>query len=275
MATPKQNIRSEYRRISELIDEIKRNGDAEMQAIVEKWRKDVVLTLAGVEKLDPLTVESLKSQLQQISDAVNQQLYKVLTDNQRRLFLKGIQSVDRILKAGDVRGDVPFLNETKLEALQRYSAEHITGLNDYARKNISTQIDLAVLGQKPVGDVIREIGFNLNSPSVFGTISRRARIIYQTEVNRINNMAAGDRMKQLMSQVPDLSKQWLHHHIGVPRPGHLDLHLRTVPANEKFTLIGGDGVVYEVNSPGDPVLPVGEVANCHCTIRPVVGRFQK
>jgi len=275
LPTPQQKIRSEYRIISQLIDEVKQNGNEEMQQLVEKWRREVVLLFAQTDKLDPLAVESLKAQLQQVSDAVHEQLYKTLTDNQRRLFIKGIQTVDRILKSGDVRAAVPYLNDIKLELLQRYSAEHITGITDLARKNISTEIDLAVLGQKPVSDIISAIGRDLNGPSVFGNISRRARVIYQTETNRIHNIAAADRMKQLVGQVPDLKKQWLHHHIGVPRAGHLALNFDTIGVTARYKLIGADGTIYEIDEPQDPSLPVSEVVNCHCTIRPVVGRFEE
>lgn len=273
--TPRQKMTGEYKSISSLIDELMQNGDDEMKAIVERWRKNVVFEIADAGKLDPMTVEILRTRLSALADDVYLKLYKTLTDNQRRLFMKGIQSVDRILTAGDVRAMVPFLSETKLGQLQQFAANEITGITDLAKKKISTELTMAMMGQKPTSEVLDAIGRNLDSPSIFGTIRARSRAIFITEVNRVNNIAAVDRMKQVSDQVPDLMKEWRHSHVGVPRPFHFALHGVRIPAKDQFTLTAADGETYLIDAPHDPILPVGEVVNCRCRAVPVVGRYIK
>jgi hypothetical protein len=259
--------------IQSIIDQISKSGDAEIQQVVNEWRRQVVLMIAENEPLDTLTNEMLKARLNALSYQVRQNLVKRMTDNQRRLFVKGIQTVDKIIKEKGISHAVPFLSERKLEMLQKYSAEQVKGLTDNALRSITNELDLAVLGQKSASEVIANIGKNLNDASIFGTIAKRAQVIFQTEVKRIQNITTSDRISQSLQQVNDMGKKWLHSHIGVPRPGHLMLDGVVVAADEQFELEGADGETYYVDSPHDPLLPVGEVANCRCTVVPVVMRF--
>jgi uncharacterized protein with gpF-like domain len=50
---------------------------------------------------------------------------------------------------------------------------------------------------------------------------------------------------------------------------------KTIPVNEKFSLVGRDGIVYKVDGPHDPLLPAGEVINCRCMLIPVVKRYER
>lgn len=259
--------------IDSLIQKIANSGDADIQTLINNWRRRVVLMIAENEPLDVLTVETLKARIRMLAQQAQQIITKQISDNQRRLFIKGIQTVDNIIKANGIRHALPFLSETKLNALQRFSADQIKGLTDNAIRSISTELDLALLGQKTATEVIANIGKNLDDPSVFGTVARRAQIIYQTEVKRVQNMTTVDRITQAKQQVQDVGKKWVHSHIGIPRPGHLMLDGTVVAADEQFELVGADGGVYSVDGPYDPELPVGEIVNCRCTVVPVVMRF--
>ena len=252
------------------------SGGGDIRKIIDAWRQRVILTLVEAGEVSPLTGDLIKQRVNQINEEFKQKLESSLSENQRRLFVKGIQIVDKALEAGNIRAAMPYLSEQKLGFLQRYGAEHIKGLTDLARTKIATEIDLAVLGQKPQQDVINAIGKKLgDDASVFGTVQKRAEVIAMTEVNRINQMATVDRLKQAVGQVPDLKKRWLHSHVGIPRPGHLMLHNVTIAADERFELLGQDGEVYFVDGPYDPILPVGEVVNCRCKVIGVVGRYEK
>jgi hypothetical protein len=242
--------------------------------VIDEWRRRVVLVLVEAGEVNPITDDMIKQRIDQINEQFRQKLEPVLSDNQRRLFIKGIQLVDKALEAGNIRTAMPYLSEQKLQRLNQYGAEHIKGLADYARSKIAQEIDLAVLGQKPQQQVIEAIGRKLDSASVFGTIARRAEVILKTEVNRINQMATADRLKQVSIQVQDLKKRWIHSHVGIPRPGHLMLHLVTIDVKEKFELLGADGQIYYVDGPYDPILPAGEIVECKCKVIPVLMRFE-
>ena len=255
------------------IEQIKNGSTKDFISIVDKMRRDIVLVIAESSEVNPINSETIKQRIQNITSQYEEKFINALTENQRRLFVKGIQLVDKVIKGGDILIGVPYLSEKKLEMLRTYNAELIKGITDTARQRISQQIDLAVLGQKPQQEIIADIGRNLKDPSVFGTIAKRAEIIHRTEVNRIQEIATNDRMKQVADQVPDLSKMWLHSTVGIPRPGHLALNRVVVKAREKFKLIGSEGDIYMIDAPLDPILPVEEVANCRCKAIPVVERF--
>lgn len=272
--TPRAAIQKANEAYIRKAQQLAASGGGDIRKIVDAWRQRVVLVLVEAGEVSPLTGDVIKQRINDINEQFRQKLEPVLSENQRRLFIKGIQLVDKALEAGNIRTAMPYLSEQKLQRLNQYGAEHIKGLADYAKSKIAQEIDLAVLGQKPQQQVIEAIGRKLDSASVFGTIARRAEVIVKTEVNRINQMATADRLKQVSGQVTDLKKRWIHSHVGIPRPGHLLLHLVTIGVKEKFELLGADGQIYYVDGPYDPILPAGDVVNCKCKIIPVVMRFE-
>ncbi len=268
--SPKPNIDD----FNQLISKIEESGLSEFSGIIERWRKSVVYEIANAGNLDALSTEVLMHKLRFLNQSIQKQLLNKLTENQKRLFIKGIQSVDKYIESGKITAGVPYLSEHKLEQLKNYSAELVTGIVAEAQKNIATQVSLGVMGQKSATEIIKQIGTELNSPSVFGTIEKRSQIIFQTEVKRVQNIATNDRLKQYQGQIHDLKKKWLHVNIGIPRPYHLLMNGTIVDVDKTFTLQGADGNVYEIEAPHDPSLPAGETVNCRCSVIGVVMRFE-
>ena len=260
--TTRQKIDRITRDALRQIDQLKAGQTKEFVSLVNKMREQVVLAIAESGEVSALSSPQIKQRIGEIAKSFDEKFQNLLTDNERKVFVKSLQVVDKTVTAGGLSVGVPYLSEQKLEVLKTYNAELITGITNEARKRVAQEIDLAVLGQKSASDVIEAIGRNLKDPSVFGTIAKRAEIIHRTEVNRIQEISTADRMKQVATQIPDLSKQWIHSNVGIPRAGHLALNGMVVKATEKFTLLGGDGKIYMINAPLDPLLPVEEVANC-------------
>lgn len=275
MAHTNKKIDAQIRSILKTMDGIEDSGVKALIQKLEKLRHVIVQTIVETGELDANTSGRLKREIVEVMEQYRPGIEELLTSNQRRLFIKGIQMIDTVAKSADLTIAIPYLSEQVLDQVKEYSSDLVTGLTDYARRQITTQIDLAVLGQKPVNDVIKAIGQNLSDPSVFGTTAKRAEAIFRTEVNRIANISSVRRMNQVQNQIPDLAKEWLHSHIGIPRPGHLRLDGTVVALSEKFDLVAADGTPYKVAGPHDPILPVGEVVNCRCHVIPSVGRFRK
>jgi len=242
---------------------------------VNEMRRRVVLAIAQGGPLTPYTADALKNQVRAITEQFTQKFYDQLSENQRRLFVKGLRVVDEAVASADLRLAIPHLSEATLKQAQSFGAELVTNLTDYARGQIAQQIDLAVLGQKPLEETLAGIGTNLKDSSIFSSIAQRAETIYKTEVNRIANLATDERLKQAAGQIPDIQKRWVHSHVGIPRAGHLLLDNVTIPADEQFTLMGRDGKTYLIDMPHDPSLPAGETVNCRCQIVPVVARHAR
>jgi hypothetical protein len=69
-------------------------------------------------------------------------------------------------------------------------------------------------------------------------------------------------------EVGGLKKAWSHGNPTEPRANHVEMERRYaggIPLEAPFVLHGENGV-FECDAPGDPNLPVEEVANCTCGI---------
>lgn len=265
------------RQIAQVLDASWRLESAnfeEFMAIVNRLREEIILAIVQGGQIDVYTASMIKARLQQIMALYEQKFSDLMSESQRKMWVKGIQVVDKAVEAGDILRAVPYLDENTLRQAQQYSATLVKNLTGDSLQRVNAVMDLAVLGQKPVNDVVQEIGTNLSDAGVFGTVRRRAEIVYRTEVNRIHQMATVQRIMQLAKSIPDLRKEWLHSRTGEPRPGHLALDGVVIPAVENFVLKGSKSE-YRVFGPFDPSLPAEETVNCRCRVVPFIGRYQK
>lgn len=267
-----QKIEQAIRNVIQEIGALKKTGRSEILGIVEELRRGTVLALAHEDVLTPSIADSLKARIAELITRFDEKILSTMNQFQRRSFVRGIQLVDKAIASGDVRVAVPYLSEQTLEQLRTYNASLIKGISDLAREKISQEITLGVLGQKPATDIIKAMGKNLDSPSIFGTVKKRAETIYRTEIDRAHNLASQKRIKQIAPQLGDLMKEWRHGYVGIPRPGHLVMHGVRVDATEKFVL-KSNGKTYRVDGPHDTSLPPEETINCRCVAIPVLKRF--
>jgi SPP1 gp7 family putative phage head morphogenesis protein len=87
-----------------------------------------------------------------------------------------------------------------------------------------------------------------------------AETVARTETGVVMNAAALDGYQQAGAT----HKEWLAVGDGRTRESHGALDGVVIPIGEKFSVSG-----FPADGPGDPGLPVGEVANCRCTTAPV------
>lgn len=98
----------------------------------------------------------------------------------------------------------------------------------------------------------------------------RARTVAVTEVLTAHSAAAQEAFMQSPAVA---AKAWRHtgSYRNEPRENHVAINGQQVSTKEAFTLTGADGGTYYPIFPRDPTaLPVGERANCHCIVQPVV-----
>lgn len=251
-------------------------GVREFLKVVNELRERIIIELADRGQLSSHLVREIRQAVYDITETYRIRFEDVLSENQRRMFVKGIQVIDTALDSVDIFKSVPYLSETVLQNAQIYGAELITGLVEYTRSEINKKLMLGLMGQKSMTDVIKEIAGKLPGPSVFGTIKARALIVARTEANRVLSLSSTERMKQIGDTVTDLMKFWRHSHLGEVRINHLAMEaVGMIPYDQKFKLLGKDGILYEVDGPYDPVLPASETINCRCNVICVLKRYLK
>lgn len=261
-----KSLDSQIRQTLRLARQLENSGAREVKAILDQLRREIVIRIVEGGEISPSLAAQIKEEVDRLMQQFSSRLSQQMSENERRLFVKGVQSVDAAIKGAGLVVALPFVSEQILTTLAAYNADLITGILEPARMAIRREIALGVMGQKPVVDIIKAIGRNLNSPSIFGTLYKRSLAIYKTEMHRVQNEGANERMKQAQQRVPDLRKMWLHSHQGVPRPHHLMLDGVTIKPDEKFKLVGADGKIYEIEKPHDAILPASETVSCRCIV---------
>jgi len=252
-----------------------KSGSLDVRVLVNRLREQVILRIIEGERFSIGLTGDVEQMLDQILKDFSTRLQDQMTEDGRRVFVRGIKVVDAAVRSANLMVAMPYVSETILDELKAFRAELITGLTADIRKNIVTEIRLAAMGQKPVREVIQAIGKNLKSPSIFATTLSRSEVIYTTEISRIHTIAAFKRMQQAALTVKDMQKRWLHSHVGEPRLNHLAMDGTTIPVNDRFNLLGKDGRTYKILHPYDPLLPAGEVISCRCVLIPKIVRYEK
>lgn len=131
-----------------------------------------------------------------------------------------------------------------------------TAIEQILSTGLSDGLSIAEISDKIASSGIRSPGY-------------RARCAALTETLRAHGYA---QLESYVQSPAVENKMWRHTgaYRNDPRPNHVDMDGVIVPKNEPFTLHGADGGTYYPMVPRDINLPVGETANCHCLLQPVV-----
>jgi len=164
------------------------------------------------------------------------------------------------LRAGGMSVAYGHIPGTVLQTLKEYSYHKISGLTSDAFTKIRGELSLGILGQKTPHEVVSAIAGGLENPGVFASLEARAEVIAGTEMGRAYSTATQSGMRQAVTSVPGLRKQWWHAgHPKRPRQSHLALHGQIRPVDQPF-VIGSLAMMY----PRDPNAPASEVIRCGC-----------
>ena len=128
-----------------------------------------------------------------------------------------------------------------LQVMQAKMGQRVTNLFNFAKAQLDEKLTLALLTGQSREEAIAAIGKVLEFGStgkpegLFGSISARARFIYQQEVGQAYAVAADLRQQQAMTYASGLRKVWAHDgHPKVPRQGHLLMHGQTRERDDLF-----------------------------------------
>jgi hypothetical protein len=246
------------KKLQELIDKVGDLEDSKVEKVVqllENARSEVAARVASTE-WDMYYIPQLKEAVDRALTTFKQRYGSEQEVALNNMWNAGIDMVDSPLQFVGIRAAAPEISRSALEILQGYSADLIGGLTADAAKKINSEIALGIMGAKPVQEVMRAVGRNLDDPSVFGTIGSRAEAITRTEMARVNSAAREARAEGTAHNNPELQwmKKWISSGKFHPRPNHAALNGVMVPVDENFP----GGIPY----PHAPGLPASEVVNC-------------
>ena len=168
-----------------------------------------------------------------------------------------LQQTDRELKLGQV--------SRQTTAWIKSWSENLAGL---MKLDSHTQLEKILTEGLENGSSIAEFTQALLDSGIRDEY-KRARTVSVTEVLRAHSVA---QQEAFMQSPAVTQKLWRHtgSYRNTPRENHAAMDGTTVDKNERFELIGADGVTYHPMYPRDTSLPPGESINCHCIDEPVV-----
>lgn len=159
------------------------------------------------------------------------------------------------------------LSRSLASASAQVQASLVTRVTQETIRKISNEVSLGATGLKTPFEVMQAVGANLDDPSIFGTIARRAEVITRTELGRVQSVAGQARYEEAAAAgVAGLQKQWVHEgHAVKPRPGHVAAHGQVVGVHEPF-IVEGERLMF----PRDPAGSPGNTINCGCGSYPYI-----
>lgn len=139
-----------------------------------------------------------------------------------------------------------------------HSGRRITQVNETTKKKVADAIRLGFQEEEGIPDLAKRI-----QDSYSGFSKKRATLIARTETVAASNAATKGAAKSL--GIPDLKKIWISSSDSRSRDNHRAMDDTKIDIDEKF-LVPTDSGAVEMDQPGDPTAPVGEIANCRCTL---------
>lgn len=143
-----------------------------------------------------------------------------------------------------------------IETLREMGAQLVTNANATTKSRLAKALAEGVEEGEGVSQFVKRIN------EVFGVRRKNAETIARTELLKASQHAQIESFKQ--SGVVEW-KQWNDNRDNDVRDSHVGSQIPVVAVDQPFIL--GSGL--PARHPGDPSLPVGEIANCRCFVTPV------
>jgi len=283
MPTPKQLYAMKLKAIADRYSALEDDTIRRSLSMLKDLRGRVAAELVTAQDYRAYTLKQLQGNVDRIIDEYEMQASADLRQSFGQSFSAGIASAAEPINALGFGVAYFAPSQSQVNAVLDFSADLVRNIGEEMRTKINTQIQLGVLGDKPIFDVMRGINDVLGieastgvwakrKPLVHG-VAARAETITRTEMQRVFNLASFSQQQQMDQQIPDLKKRWLATGDGRTRKTHLQAHLRykdnPIPITEPF-IVGQARLLY----PLDPNGPAEETIQCRCKgvlVHPSVG----
>jgi len=259
------------REILRQVDHLEEGSIKQVMAFLREARERIASSLASSTGFDAIHLQAIKREIETVVGEL-QSKYSAYFDKQLvKAWQTGTDIVELPLRQVgiDVGSSLAAVSREQLEVLRGFSADLVKDIAQTGLKRINSEIQLGILGQKSVNEVMKGVGRSLTSPGVFQNITSRAEVVTRTELNRVVNMATGQRVVALGRELPGLRKYWDHTTDSRTRASHESVGIETnpdfggkpVPFDQDF-LVGGEWA----SGPHDPRLSAAETIQCRCRL---------
>lgn len=248
----------------------------ETRANLKAYRDQVVAAVSPVSEWDAHRLAQVRERLAELDTAYARAITGGFQDRALEASALSIAGVTDPLQAIGLQVDhLPSAIDPRLVAFTReYYPGLIQDVTGPVRSEVGKLLAQQVLGGAGAGDVIKRIG-DLVGPltrtsSGGGTLIQsaesRARRTMITEMNRIYDVSAADRIDTLAAHNPGIGSRWIHRPeaSNAPRASHAVMNGTVIypGKGERFTLPNGE----RCRCPHDPDLSAKESIGCHCTL---------
>jgi len=248
------------------------SGMKAMKTVLENMQQQVQgeIASAAVDSWDAFHLPQLSAAIKEHVDNFNVSAKGNLDDFLDNSWQHGENIVNApLVAAGEVAIGGFGISGEVLSVMKDFTFHKIDGVSNSAWDKIRSELTLGVLGGKTPHEVSKAIGTNLTDPSIFKSIHARANVITHTEMSRVFDKSAHERMKTAAASVEGLQKEWRHDgHPKKPRATHQVAHGQIKDIEKPFE-IGSVAMMF----PHDPGAPIGEVINCTCTHLPYMKKW--
>ena len=244
------------------------SAQAETLRIVSGLRTELtgILGAGGLTEFGEFNVRGSIDAVGEAAAAFAERYGRTLDEFRDQGWEFGRKVYDEAFDAAGIVVRLKSISLSQLEVMRASGADLVKGVSDAVRGAMTRELTLVHTGAIDPFTASRRIRDLLaTTPRAtdgkFGGIAERARSIVRTEVKTAQEMAGEVRRQEwIAAGVEGLKKEWAG---CVSRIGHLALNGKIVKADERFPLMGQNGVMYRPRFPRDrDALPVGEIVNC-------------
>lgn len=257
----------------------------DVRALLDRARADILAMLAGDAGADRSTTDYDRYLATQRAEGIRRALEDL--DAQARAISDRTLSVLAADGAGDVGSKIEQLlgamaprvgvDVPTLQLVQDLAGAQVTGVLDEARRKINITMQLGMAGSLDGPAMQRQISEALGGDAPVA----RVEDIFRTEGARAYTQSEAAAVERL-AETPvadEMIKRWrVADRSPRTRPSHLAIDGQERELGDLFNVGGGataatppgSSVGHQANGPGDPSLPVEEVASCRCTVHYVL-----
>lgn len=240
----------------------------DIDAFLKKAKEEIRSRLATAPSdYQMWALTNVQKDIERVAEELKSDLRSVGTVGFDKAVETGAALVDEPVKAMfkfDLNARVQRADTEQIKAMRSFMTDRLADIGEQAKKKISEQMGLCLIGAQNPFQAAREIAAHLDANG-----RARAYRIVNTELGRAFSVATQERLMQAREAGLKMKKQWRRSGKIHSRLTHDMADGQVVDADEPFT-IGGVKMMY----PRDPTAPAAETINCGCVCLPYMDDWE-